>query len=239
MYQKKQTVIPQRMNMKELPVSEQPYEKCLCHGAGCLSDAELLSVMIRTGACGERAVDLARRILQTLPEHSICGLFHASLEQLQQIRGIGKVKAVQLKCIAELSVRMAQSRMQQECLVCDHPEHVASYFMAQMRMLETEQVRLLILNGKNVLQREIVISEGSFNSSYASPREIFYNALKHKAVHILVLHNHPSGDPTPSREDVTLTHRLVQTGQLTGIPLIDHIVIGDNRYVSMKQNGLM
>ena len=109
--------------------------------------------------------------------------------------------------------------------------------MADMRFLETEQVRLLILNGRNALINDIIISNGSFNASMASPREIYYNALKHKAVSIIILHNHPSGDPTPSKEDMALTKRLYETGKLVGIPLIDHIVIGDNRYISIKEIG--
>lgn len=225
--------------MKELPVSEQPYEKCLMNGPGCLSDAELLSVIIRTGTNGEKAVDLSRRILQSLPGKCLGGLFQISLEQLQEIHGIGKVKAIQLKCMAEFSRRMVRSSMSSCKLCCTEPEEVAAYFMQQMRYLETEQVRLLILNGKNTLMRDVVISNGSFNASFASPREIFYYALKHKAVHIILLHNHPSGDPTPSREDIYLTKRLADSGKMIGIPLLDHIVLGDNRFVSLRQSGYL
>lgn len=226
-------------SMKELPLSEQPYEKCLQHGTGSLSDAELLSVIIRTGSQGEKAVDLSRRILQALPGKSLGGLFQISLEQLQEIRGIGKVKAIQLKCMAEFSSRMVQSSFTPAELSCTQPEEVAAYYMQQMRFLETEQVRLLILNGKNIRMRDVIISNGSFNASFASPREIFYYALKHKAVHIILLHNHPSGDPTPSREDILLTKRLSDSGQMIGIPLLDHIIIGDNRFVSLKQSGYL
>lgn len=226
-----------RTSMRQLPVSEQPYEKCQRYGPECLSDAELLSVVIRTGSQGERAVDLARRVLKSLPEECLGGLFQISLEQLQEIHGIGRVKAVQLKCMAECSRRMIQSQMPQPELCCSEPDLVAGYFMQQMRFLETEQVRLLILNGKNMLMRELVLSNGSFNASVASPREIFYYALKHKAVRILMLHNHPSGDPTPSREDMTVTKRVLDSGQMIGIPLLDHIIIGDNRFVSFRKSG--
>jgi DNA repair protein RadC len=106
-----------------------------------------------------------------------------------------------------------------------------------MRFLETEQVRLLILNGRHSIANNLVISNGSFNAAMASPREVFYYALKHKAVAIILLHNHPSGDPSPSREDLVLTRRIAQTGELIGIPLLDHIIIGDNRYVSVKESG--
>ncbi len=226
-------------SMKELPLSEQPYEKCMMYGASSLSDAELLSVIIRTGSPGERAVDLSRRVLRFLPGKNLGGLFQVSLEQLQEIHGIGKVKAIQLKCMAEFSRRMVQSSMYSDNLHCNQPEEVAAHYMQQMRMLETEQVRLLVLNGKNILVRDVVISNGSFNASFASPREIFYYALKHKAVNIILLHNHPSGDPSPSKEDLLLTKRLLDAGEIIGIPLLDHIIIGDNRFVSLKQNGYM
>lgn len=226
-------------NMKELPSSEQPYEKCLMYGAGSLSDAELLSVVIRTGSPGEKAVDLSRRILSSLPEGCLGGMFRVSIEELQEIHGVGKVKAIQLKCIAEFSRRVMRSTMPPTDLVCTQPEKVAAYFMQQMRFLETEQVRLLILNGKNMLMRDIMVSNGSFNASFASPREIFYYALKHKAVHIILLHNHPSGDPTPSREDIILTKRLADSGKMIGISLIDHIIIGDNQFISFKQSGYL
>ncbi len=226
-------------SMKELPLSEQPYEKCMMYGASSLSDAELLSVIIRTGSPGERAVDLSRRVLRFLPGKNLGGLFQVSLEQLQEVHGIGKVKAIQLKCMAEFSRRMVQSSMAPDNLQCTQPEEVAAHYMQQMRTLETEQVRLLVLNGKNVLVKDVVVSNGSFNASFASPREIFYYALKHKAVNIILLHNHPSGDPSPSKEDLLLTKRLLDAGEILGIPLLDHIIIGDNRFVSLKQNGYM
>lgn len=223
--------------MRDLPMCEQPYEKCLQYGPECLSEAELLSVIIRTGTRGERASDLARRLLRHLPGGNLGGLFSVSAEQLMEVRGIGRVKAAQLKSVAELARRTIRCSMPQKELVCSEPEQVAAYFMNQMRFQETEQVRLLILNGKNRLQREIIISEGSFTSSVASPREIYYAAVKYKAVNILLLHNHPSGDPTPSREDLVLTKRLLECGLLMGISLLDHIIIGDNRFVSLKQSG--
>lgn len=222
--------------MKNLPASEQPYEKCLQYGPECLSEAELLAVIIRTGTQGECASDLARRLLRSLPDKNLGGLFHVSTEQLMEVRGIGRVKAVQLKSIAELARRTIRCSMTQGDLICNEPDQVAAYFMNQMRFLETEQVRLLILNGRNGLQRDVIISEGTFTSSVASPREIYYTAVKHRAANILLLHNHPSGDPTPSRDDLVLTKRLMDCGNMMGIPLLDHIIIGDNQFVSMKKS---
>ena len=227
------------IRMKELPLSERPYEKCVHYGPEVLSDSELLAAVIRTGSRGEKAVDLAERVLCHLPGKHLGGLFHISMEQLQEIHGIGMVKAVQLKCMAEFTKRMVRSSMPAEKLKCNEPEQVAAYYIQQMRFLETEQVRLLVLDGKNALSKEIVISNGSFNASAAAPREIFYNALKHKAVNIILLHNHPSGDPTPSREDMLMTKRIQEVGHMIGIELLDHIVIGDNRYISFRESGYL
>ncbi len=226
-----------KLTMKEMPVSERPYEKCIQYGTASLSDAELLAVIIRTGGRGERATELACRILNNVPGGKPGGLFQMSSRQLEEIKGIGRVKAVQLLCLTEITKRMMSQAVVETQLVCTEPGKVAAYFMPKMKFLEYEQVRLLILNGRNALVEDIVISNGSFNSAMASPREIFYNALKHRAVSIIILHNHPSGDPAPSREDVVLTKRLADTGGIAGIPLLDHIIIGDNRYVSMKESG--
>lgn len=227
----------ENMTMKEIPVCERPYEKCEQYGAKSLSDAELLAVIIRTGSRGERATELALRVLDSAPSKKIGGLFQMTLNQLESIRGIGRVKAVQLSCLTEITKRMMSSAVAHEQLLCTEPEKVAVYFMPKMKFLEYEQVRLLILNGRNGLVKDLEVSNGSFNSAVASPREIFYNAIKHGAVSIIVLHNHPSGDPSPSREDILITKRLADTGKMVGIPLLDHIIIGDNRYISMKESG--
>lgn len=225
------------ITMRELPLSEQPYEKCEKYGPQYLSDGELLAVIIRTGSRGERSVDLARSVLTALPDQSIAGLFHTSYEQLCEIKGIGKVKAIQLLCLTEIAKRLMRTSSMEEEFICKEPAEIAAYFMASMRFLETEQVRLLILNGRNALMKDMTLSSGSFDSAMALPREIFYYALKHKAVSVILLHNHPSGDPSPSREDLVLTKRIAQTGNMIGIPLLDHIIIGNNRYVSLKENG--
>lgn len=225
------------LTMKEMPVCERPYEKCEQCGVGSLSDAELLAVIIRTGRKGERATELALRVLDSIPDKKIGGLFQMTLSQLESIHGIGRVKAIQLSCLTEITKRMMSSAVSGQQLLCTEPEKVAVYFMPRMKFLEYEQVRLLILNGRNALVRDLEVSNGSFNSAVASPREIFYNAIKHGAVSIIVLHNHPSGDPSPSHEDILITKRLADTGKMVGIPLLDHIIIGDNCYISMKASG--
>lgn len=227
------------LTMRELPQSERPYEKCAKFGPGVLSDGELLAAILRTGSQGERATELAGRLLLKAPGNNLAGLCQMTYEELVEIRGIGKVKAIQMLCLAELVKRTLHTSIPLESLVCNEPGQIAAYFMPSMRHLETEQVRLVILNGKNAVMKEIVVSNGSFNAAMASPREIFYFALKYKAVSIILLHNHPSGDPSPSKEDMILTRRLADTGRMIGLPLLDHIIIGDNRYVSFKENGYL
>lgn len=228
-----------KMTMREMPVSEQPYEKCERYGAECLSDSELLAVILRTGSQGECSTELARRLLMSLPEKSLAGLFQSSLEQLQEIKGIGRVKAIQLLCLTEIAKRVLQSCQPAKPLLFDEPAKIAAYYMPAMGFRETEEVRLLILNGRNAVVSDMVLSNGSFNAALAAPREVFYYALKHKAVSIIILHNHPSGDPAPSREDFVLTRKIVNTGEMIGIPLLDHIIIGNNRYVSFKESDYL
>lgn len=229
----------QGSTMRELPQSEQPYEKCEKYGPQALSDAELLAVVIRTGTRGERAIDLARRLLASLPDRALSGLFHVSLEELCQMKGIGRVKGIQLLCLTEITKRSLRSCSQKVDLLCREPDVVATYFMPQMRFLETEQVKLLVLNGKYAMAKEITLSNGSFNSTSVAPREVFYYALRHQAVAVLLLHNHPSGDPSPSKADLVQTRRIFEMGKMMGIPLVDHIIIGDNRYVSLRESGYL
>ena len=226
-----------KINVKQLPISERPYEKCLKYGASSLSDAELMAVIIKAGTKKENSIQLASKVLSRIPGGKISGLFQMSAVQLMDIDGIGKVKAIQLLCLTEITKRMMSASYSDSLFVCDNPEKIALRFMHEMRFEETEQVRVLLLNGRNALIKDVVLSNGSFNSAMASPREIFYNALKNKAVSIIVMHNHPSGNPMPSKEDILITKRLIEAGKLIGIELLDHIILGDNRYISLKESG--
>lgn len=222
--------------MKDLPPQLQPYERCWRLGAEALSDAELLSVLLRSGTEGETALALSARLLGELPSHSLAGLYHVSLQDLRQIRGIGKVKAVQLKCAAEISRRIARERVSPRVSFQD-ADTVAEYYMEELRHAEQEQILLLMLDSKGGLLGEKVISLGTVNGSLISPREIFLTALSYHAVSIILLHNHPSGDPTPSEEDIMLTKRIGECGMLMEIHLLDHIIIGDRRAVSLFREG--
>lgn len=217
-----------------------PYEKYLKLGAQQLSDAELLAVILRTGTVGEDTVSIANKVL-SLPggrQKGILGLHHVSLKELMSIRGIGQVKAIKLKCIAELSSRIAQQTAK-KTLQMTNPATVADYYMERLRHFEREKVFLLMMDNRNHLIAEHILSEGTVNASLISPREIFLTALRLGAVYIMLLHNHPAGDPMPGRQDIAATERIKKAADLIEIPLIDHIIIGDKKYFSFKEMGYL
>lgn len=226
------------LTLKELPYSERPYEKCEHYGASALSDAELLAVIIKTGTKNERAIDLANHILKLTEPNGLAGINYMSIRDFTKIKGIGRVKAIQLLCIAELTKRMARST-REEGLRLLSPESVANYYMQQMRHLKKEKIVLVMLDTKNKFLKDLTISTGTIDTSIISPREIFISALQYEAANIILLHNHPSGDPSPSHDDVRTTKRIKECGTLIGIELMDHIIIGDNKYVSLKERGVL
>ncbi|MCH5252146.1 MAG: DNA repair protein RadC [Lachnospiraceae bacterium] len=223
--------------MKEMPVSERPYEKCMNHGVEMLSDAELLAVIIKTGTREKSSLSLAMEILQLHPSfQGLVGLKHLTFEDLTRIKGIGRIKAVQLLCLVELAKRMARKTKEQSVyLRC--PSEAADFFMEEMRNLETEHLYVAYLDASGRLLRYQVVFIGTIQSSIANPREILRLALRYDAAHYIVLHNHPSGDSTPSEEDITITKRLMEASEIIGVPLMDHIIIGDNQYISLKERG--
>ena len=227
-----------KTTMKNLPKQEMPYEKCWTSGADSLTDAELLSVILRTGSKGEPALELSRKILSQSVKSGLLGIYHLSLAELMKMKGIGKVKAIQLKCIAELSRRMAKEQAGTS-LSFTEPESVAEYYMEDFRHEEQEKLLLIMLNSKGKLLGEEVISKGTVNATIISPREIFLCALRHHAVSIILVHNHPSGNPEPSEADICLTDRVRQSGELLGIELLDHIIIGDHQAVSFRLRELI
>lgn len=219
-----------------MPESEQPCEKCYQYGAQFLSDAELLAVILRSGTKGLTALQLAQTILAQ-KNKNLLNLIDMNQEEMRQIPGIGRVKAVQLKCIAELAGRIAKtSRSKDVCL--NEPASIAAYYMETLRHEPKEKLILAMFDAKSNLLGDEVISIGTATYSLVSPREIFLKALEYQAVHIVLLHNHPSGDPSPSEADINVTKRVTECGDILGIVLADHIIIGDNRYISFRENGL-
>lgn len=226
--------------IKEKPKAERPYEKCLRLGPESLSDSELLAVILRSGTAGLDCVEMASQILKlsSPPFEGLLGLYHLSLSQLMKVPGVGSVKGVQLLCIGELSVRMS-SQQAKGRLVFDQPDTVADYYMERFRHEEREKLLCVMLDTKNQFIAEKILFSGTVNASLISARELYLEALRNGAVNILLLHNHPSGDPTPSRDDILVTQKLIQAGQLLDIRLLDHIIIGDCRHVSMRREKII
>ena len=225
--------------LKELPVSERPYEKCEKNGTAMLSDAELLAVILRSGTKDQTAIDLATKVLSIDPFYEgILGICHTSREELQKIPGIGRVKAMQILCIAELSKRLASAKVEDK-ISFHSPASIADYYMEQLRHLEQENLVVMFLDTKCHLIKDMTITKGTVNQSLISSREIFVEALRCDAVNIILIHNHPSGDCTPSRDDMASTLAISKAGKIIGINVLDHIIIGDRSYSSLRELKLM
>ncbi|MEY8522675.1 DNA repair protein RadC [Lachnospiraceae bacterium 38-10] len=213
-----------------------PYEVVKEYGAEELDDKELLAVFIRTGTREQNAVEVADRVLNSFPERNLLGLCHIPWKELMKIPGIGEVKAIKLKCLAELARRI--SRMEaRKGLKFDQPGTIWQYYKESLRHEEREKVILIMLDQKLQMLSDAVLSIGTVRESIVSPRELFLLALKEKAVQIMLVHNHPSGDPTPSRADLAITRRVQMLGAMMEIPLTDHIIIGDKTYCSLREKG--
>ncbi|NMA84801.1 MAG: DNA repair protein RadC [Epulopiscium sp.] len=228
----------QKVTMKELPDSEKPYEKLMKYGPAFLSDAELLAIIFRVGSRGERAVETAQRLL-CLNDHNpgLIGLYDMSLKDLQRIKGIGQVKSIQIQAVMELSKRIAKCQAQKQFKISS-PSAVAHIYMEEMRYLKQEHFKVVLLDTKNKIIGDRDVTIGSINSSIVHPREVFKEAIQRSAAHIIIVHNHPSGDPTPSREDIEVTKRIIEAGNLLGVPVLDHIIIGNGKYISLKEKDL-
>lgn len=220
---------------KELPESERPYEKFWKFGPTALSDAELLAVIIKSGSRHMTAVDVAKNFLGQ-KERSLMNLFELSFEEMKGLCGIGDVIAMQLKCIAELSTRISATK-HLEGIRMTHASTIARYYMEQLRHEQQEKLLVCMFDNKCKWLGDALISVGSVNASIVPPREIFLKALEKKAVHIVMVHNHPSGRAYPSGEDDAVTARISEAGNIVGIRLADHIIIGDHCYYSYCEAG--
>jgi DNA repair protein RadC len=184
-------------------------------------------------------LELAKYLLgPNCGDYGILNIHNLSLEELKKIKGIGTVKAVQILCLSELAKRLAKANAK-DGLTFTHPSSIAEYYMEEMRHHKQEHIKLLMLNSKSKLLGESDISKGTVNASLISPRELFIEALNKQAVSIILLHNHPSGDPEPSKTDFLFTKRVKEAGELIGIDLLDHIIIGDNCYSSFAEKELL
>jgi DNA repair protein RadC len=222
--------------LREVPEEERPRERMLRKGAASLSNAELLAILLRTGTYDESVMRVAERVLAEAG--GLRGLVGITAERLMRIRGIGAAKAMQVQAGIELGRRLARSTDTAKPVIRS-PRDAADLLMDELRYLKKEHFVCLFLNTKNHLIGKETLSIGSLNASIVHPREVFRAAIERCSASLICAHNHPSGDPTPSREDIDITRRLEEAGNLLGIDVLDHIVIGDGRWISMKESGCM
>ena len=221
--------------MQELPVDCRPRERLLNHGERALSTTELLAITLRTGNRRENALDMAQRLL--IDYDGLPGIARATIAELTMAKGIGNVKAIEMKAALELGRRLATTTPEERPQITS-PADAANLLMSEMSLLEQEHLRLILLDTRNHVLRMPTLYIGSLNSTTIRISEIFRAAIKENAAALIVAHNHPSGDPSPSPEDVHITRTIVQAGELLNIDLLDHIVIGHNRFVSLKERRL-
>ena len=222
--------------LKDVPREDRPRERLLEIGASHLSNQELLAILLGSGTKQESVTDLAQRVL--IHFEGLMLLKGATVEELTSIRGIGVAKAVIILAAIEIGKRMQQMKPAERYIIRS-PEDGADFVMEEMRDLKQEHFICLFLNTKNqVLHRQTVFI-GSLNASIVHPREVFKEAVKRSAASIICAHNHPSGDPTPSQEDIQVTRRLQECGKMIGIELLDHLVIGDRKFISLKEKGYL
>ncbi len=224
------------LKIKDLPRKDRPRERLLNEGPKKLSNPELLAILLRTGSKGENVVTLAGRLLKRF--RSLRELSGATIQELQDIHGIGPAKSAQILAGITLARRMSREQLQdQEDL--SSPEKVHELLSIDLRDRKKEVFVLLMLDGKNRLIERVDVSEGTLTSSLVHPREVFRPAIRASAAAVIFAHNHPSGDPVPSSEDIEITERLVDVGELVGIPVIDHVIIGGNDYRSFDELNML
>lgn len=226
------------MSIKKLPTSERPYEKAQMYGIENLSNSELLAIIIKTGTKEKTSVELAQEILsiESKNKENIQFLQDISIEEFMNIKGIGRVKAIQIKAICELTKRMSRPIENIETKIRTS-DNVAQLLMNEMKYEKREKLKVLVLNTKNVLLKIIDVSYGGTNSATVEPKDVLTEPIKMGAPRIILVHNHPSGDPTPSEEDIELTKRIYKAASILGISLLDHVVIGNNKYASIVSTG--
>lgn len=223
------------LRIKELPPSEQPRERLRDYGPNALSDAELLAILLRTGLAGLNVVELSRMLLK---EHGgWVGLQRLRFEEMTKIHGLGEAKAAQVKAAIEIGRRLLLAEHGQRVQIST-PGDVAALLMLEMSHLEQEHLRVVLLNTKNHVLKIQTVYVGTINSSAVRIGELFKEALKVNAASLIVVHNHPSGDPTPSPEDIAVTRQMIEAGELLDVDVLDHLVIGQGRWVSLREKRL-
>ena len=222
--------------IKDFPQDERPRERFVQNGPESLSNHELIAILLRTGTKDESVLQLANRLLTQFEGLRL--LKDASLDEITAIKGIGSAKAIQVLAAVEIGRRISKLTYDDRYIIRS-PEDGANYVMHEMRFLSQEHFVCLYLNTKNQVLHKQTIFIGSLNASIVHPREVFKEAFRRSAASIICIHNHPSGDPTPSREDIEVTKRLAESGKIIGIDVLDHLIIGENKFVSLKEKGYL
>jgi DNA repair protein RadC len=223
------------LTIHDMPTGERPRERLLHYGPESLSTAELLAILLRTGSRGENVLDLATRLLVEFG--GLGGLVRATVSELSAVRGVGEAKAAQLKAGLEIGRRLLIAAPHERPQITS-PADAANLLMLEMGHLEQEHLRVLLLDTRNRVLASPVVYKGNVNTSVIRIAELFREAIRHNSTAMIIAHNHPSGDPTPSPEDVSVTRQIVEVGNLVDIEVLDHLIIGQGRYVSLKERGL-
>lgn len=223
--------------IKNMPQYEKPKEKLLTYGAETLNNSELLAIILGNGIKGENAVELSNRILNEF--NNLDGILTAEYKDIISIRGIKSGKASQIMALSELFKRFRTLKAGRRDVKITSPKDLADLLMGEMSCLNQEVLKVITLSTKNIIIEVKDVFKGSLNNSIIHPREIFKRAISNHSASIIICHNHPSGDPTPSSEDINITLRIKDCGRIIGIPLIDHIIIGNNKFISLKEKGLI
>lgn len=225
------------VRINDIPENERPIEKLLINGPDSLNNAELLAIILRTGIRGENVIALSNRLLSEVD--GLDGLLVSNYSEITNIKGIKKIKASQIIAMVELFSRFKTLRSLSKGYKISSPSQLSEMLMNEMTDLSQEVLKLIMLNTKNEVIGIKDVFKGSLNTSIVHPREIFKEAVKRSSASIIICHNHPSGDPSPSKEDVNITIRLKECGSIMGISLLDHIIIGNKKFVSLKEKGII
>ena len=221
----------------DIPQNERPVEKLITFGAETLNNSELLAIILRSGVKGENVLSLSQRVLGEL--NGLNGLLNASYKDITSIKGIKEVKASQILALVELGRRLNALKGKADEISINSPQDIGNMLKSEMSGLHQEVLKLIVLNTKNKIIRIKDVFKGTLNTSIVHPREIYSEAIKCGGASIIICHNHPSGDPTPSKEDINITERIKQCGKIVGIELLDHIIVGDQKFLSLKEKGIL
>ncbi len=237
-WQKERGSISMTLLVRDLPVDERPRERLLSEGAASLSNTELLAVLLRTGVKNDSALRVAEKVLALYKERGLAAITQMSAKELSSIKGVGMAKAATILAAVELGRRLALKAAEARTVV-HGPADAASYVMPRFRFERREHFAVLLLNAKNHILALKTISVGTLTSSVVHPREVFQAAIEQSAAAVILVHNHPSGDPAPSGEDLAVTRRMVEAGEIMDIPVLDHVIVGYDKFISLKEEGMI